>query len=77
MQTIKIKLNGEDVEIPIPNGFELRKRCKDCIQENKICATLNKSLVCCKLELKKQENGDFSLFQIEPCSKFGNGKINI
>jgi hypothetical protein len=75
-KTIKIKVNGEDVEIPIPNGFKLRKGCADCIKEQKICANLNGSLVCCTLELKQEKDG-FSLFQIEPCSKFGNGKINI
>ncbi|MCW3996489.1 MAG: hypothetical protein NWE98_10140 [Candidatus Bathyarchaeota archaeon] len=76
-ETITVSVNGEQLKLPVPHGFSLRKGCNDCRSEGKICATLNGSKVCCKPEFKQLEDGSFSLFEINPCSKYGDKKINI
>ena len=75
-ETITVEVNGEKIKVPVPNGFTLRKQNPDCASKGCVCAILNHSLVCCKMQLKQEKNGDFSLFQINPCSK-GDGKIKI
>ena len=75
-ETITITVNEEKLEIPVPNGFSLRKSNPNCAKRGCMCAVLNGSLVCCRMELKQKPNGEFSLFELNPCSK-GNGKIEI
>lgn len=75
MPSIKIKVNGEDIEIPVPNGFSLRHQNPDCTAKNHLCSKLDGNLVCTKLILKENSHGEFELLSFEPCSKNKSGKI--
>jgi hypothetical protein len=61
--------------MPVPEGFELREQSPDCKAKNHICSKLDGNLTCCKLILKKDSQGNFEYFSLEPCSKNKSGKI--
>ena len=66
---IKVTVNGEDVEIPLPKGFALRKQNPDCSAKQCLCAKMGENLVCCHITLKTLKDGSFEFFEMNPCSK--------
>ncbi len=72
---IKLIINGKEKLIPVPLGFELREQNPECNKESKICATLDGNLVCCRIKLSIDEDGDLEIFDLNPCCKNETGKI--
>jgi hypothetical protein len=72
---IKLNVDGIKFDLPVPDGFSLREQSDSCKSQNHICSTLNGNLTCCKLILKKDSQGNFEYFSLEPCHKNKTGKI--
>ena len=69
---IIVNIDGKKYEIPLPkdSGLEVREtQDSGCNSKGCICGLFRSQLVCLKLNLKPDENGNLDLCEMRACSK--------
>jgi hypothetical protein len=66
-------MTDEVLQVPLPKGFRPRKD-KDCALEGHLCLEdVNGNRVCGIPIFRKNEKGEFELFEFKPCKKNPRG----
>lgn len=66
-------MTDEILQVPLPKGFKPRK-AKDCELDGHLCLEDGKGNFVCGIPVfKKDANGEFVLFEFQPCKKNPRG----
>jgi len=74
-QKLIVHIGNEEIDVPLPNGMTLRTQNKDCNKNQKVCAKMDGNLVCAKIIMKENNEGQFEFFSLVPCKYNQNGKV--
>jgi hypothetical protein len=64
--------------LTLPKGCKLRKRCSECVENNRICAIHQSGFwMCLEPSFETDKDGDTVIFTIRPCKYDKKGGLEI